>query len=137
MHMPDVTIISREVRTVDGTVTDGHVLVDPSQLQSALGWELKSEGLCREDVCIPVRDQATLFVGDRVDIVRIAEALGRPVVVDDDSRLVSIALPSEERRQALDGLVAPSFELADLDGTTHRLDEWHGKKRLLVAFASW
>ena len=58
-------------------------------------------------------------------------------MVDADARLASIALPAEERRRALDSLVAPSFELADLNGQLHRLEEWHGRKRLLVAFASW
>jgi hypothetical protein len=33
--------------------------------------------------------------------------------------------------------VAPSFELADLDGKLHALEEWHDRKKLLVAFASW
>ena len=27
--------------------------------------------------------------------------------------------------------------LPDLDGRLHQLGEWHGRKKLLVAFASW
>ena len=34
-------------------------------------------------------------------------------------------------------LVAPSFALPDLDGNLHALEEWHDRKKLLVAFASW
>jgi hypothetical protein len=135
--MPEVTIISDDVRTVDATVSDGRILLDPATLPDALGWELKPEGLCREDVCVPVRDPRALFADDRLDLERVADALGRPVVVDSDARLASIALPAEERRRALGSLVAPSFELADLQGKLHRLEEWHGRKRLLVAFASW
>lgn len=135
--MPEVTIISDDVRTVDATVSDGRILVDPATLSDALGWELKPEGLCRDDVCVPVRDPRALFADDRLDLERVADALGRPVVVDADARLASVALPAEERRRALDSLVAPSFELADLQGELHRLEEWHGRKRLLVAFASW
>jgi len=135
--MPEVTIISDDVRTVDATVSDGRILLDPAVLPGALGWELKPEGLCRDDVCVPVRDPRTLFSDDQLDLERVADALGRPVVVDADARLASIALPAEERRRALDSLVAPSFELADLHGGLHRLEEWHGRKRLLVAFASW
>jgi hypothetical protein len=135
--MPEVTIISDDVRSVDAAVSDGRVLLDPSVLPAALGWELKPEGLCRDDVCVPVRDRHALFAGDRLDLERVAGALGRPIVVNADARVVSIALPAEERRRALDSLVAPSFELADLQGRLHRLEEWHDRKRLLVAFASW
>jgi hypothetical protein len=135
--VPSVTIIGHDVRSVDADIDDGRVLVDAARLPDALGWELKPEGLCRDDICVPVRDQATLFVDDRVDVARVAAALGRPAVVDGDARVVSVALPAEERRRALDALVAPSFELADLDGTTHHLEEWRGRKKLLVVFASW
>jgi hypothetical protein len=135
--MPEVTIISDDIRTVDGAVSDGRILLDPAGLPDALGWELKPEGLCRDDVCVPVRDPRTLFTDDRLDLERVADALARPIVVDADARLAAIALPAEERRRALDSLVAPSFELADLHGELHRLEEWHGRKRLLVAFASW
>jgi hypothetical protein len=135
--MPDVTFIADDVRTVDATVDGDRVLVEPSQLPTALGWELKPEGLCRDDVCVPVRDRLALYVDDRLDVERVAAALERPVVVDAGARVVSIALPAEERRLALDGLAAPSFALADVDGGVHQLEEWRGKKKLLVAFASW
>jgi hypothetical protein len=135
--MPEVTIISDDVRTIEATLSDGSVLVDPAELSAALGWELKPEGLCRDDVCVPVRDQRSLFVDDQLDVARVADALGRPIVFDTDARVASIALPAEERRRALDSLVAPTFELADVHGRLHRLEEWHGRKRLLVAFASW
>ena len=39
--------------------------------------------------------------------------------------------------KALDDVRAPPFELPDLDGSLHRLDEWRGLKRLLVTFSSW
>ncbi|MEY2434205.1 MAG: hypothetical protein QOC92_3930, partial [Acidimicrobiaceae bacterium] len=44
------TIITEEARTVDASVEDGRLLIDPSDLPNALGWQLKSEGLCRDDV---------------------------------------------------------------------------------------
>jgi hypothetical protein len=135
--MPPVTIIGEDVRSVDADVDDGRVLVDAAHLPDALGWELKPEGLCRDDVCVPVRDQSSLFIDDRVDLAIVADTLGRPMVIDGEARLVSIAIPAEQRRQALDALVAPSFELADLDGNVHQLEEWRGRKKLLVAFASW
>jgi len=135
--MTDVTVISDEARVVDAEVLDGRILVDPAQLPGALGWELKPEGLCRGDVCVPVRNPDELVVGDHLDLEAVGAALGRPVVVDADARVAAVALDGETRRRALTELVAPSFELPDLDGNLHALEEWHDRKKLLVAFASW
>ena len=135
--MTEFTIIGDDVRRVAATVADGRVLVDPASLPIALDWELKPEGLCRNDVCVPVRERADLFVGEQVDLALVAAALGRSSVVDTDARLVAVALPAEQRRQALDALVAPPVTLPDLDGNLHSFDEWHNDKKLLVAFSSW
>jgi hypothetical protein len=135
--MARITIIAEDVRTVDARIDGGHVLVDPTHLPDALGWELKPEGLCRDDVCVPVRDRDALMRDGEVDLVEVGDALGRPLVVDAGAGIMAMALPSEERQRALDDLVAPSFELDDLDGKAHRLEEWRGRKKLLVAFASW
>jgi hypothetical protein len=135
--MPSATIISDEVRRAEATAADGRLLVAPERLGDALGWELKPEGLCREDVCVPVRDRASMFVGDEVDLTAVATALGRAAVVDAGAGIAAVAIDAEGRRQALDSLRAPPFVLDDLDGHPHRLDEWRGRKKLLVAFASW
>ena len=81
--------------------------------------------------------RAELFAGDRLDLEAVGAALGRPVVVDADARVAAVALDGETRRRALTELVAPPFELPDLDGNLHALEEWHDRKKLLVAFASW
>jgi hypothetical protein len=135
--MPSATIISDAVRRADATPADGRLLVAPERLVDALGWELKREGLCRDDVCVPVRDRASLFAGDDVDLAAVAAALGRVAVVDASGGIAAVAMDAEGRRQALDSLRAPTFVLDDLDGHPHRLEEWIGRKKLLVAFASW
>jgi hypothetical protein len=135
--MERVTVVSDEVRVVEAVVADGRILLDRDALDAALGWQLKPEGLCRDDVCIPVRDAAALVVGERVDLSAVAGALHREVVVDTDARIAAVALPAEQRARALNDLEAPTFTLADLDGRLHDLEEWRGRKKLLVAFASW
>ena len=132
-----VTVITDEVATVDGDVVGTMVRVAPRVLPDAIGWELKPEGLCRDDVCVPVRNRDRLLVGDDLDLAAVAEALGRRVVIDTDARVVAMALPSEERRRALADHVAPPFTLPDLDGHPHSLEEWRGRKKLLIAFSSW
>jgi hypothetical protein len=135
--MPEVTVISDEVRTVEATVADGRILVAPERLDEALGWHLKPEGLCRDDTCVPVRDPASLFSGEQLDVASVATALGRASVVDGEAGIAALALDAEGRRRALDGLQAPTFTLRDLDGSPHRLEEWSGRKKLLLAFSSW
>ena len=135
--MVEVTVIGDETRIVDADVSDGRILLDVAQLPDALGWKLEPEGLCRGDVCVPVRDRAELFVDHHLTLEAVSAALGRAVVVDADARVAAVALDGETRRRALSDLVAPSFTLPDLDGNLHALEEWHDRKKLLVAFASW
>ncbi|MEZ5166433.1 MAG: hypothetical protein R2695_08050 [Acidimicrobiales bacterium] len=52
------------------------VLVDPSTLPDLVGYTLKPEGLCRDEVCVPVRDDMGVRHGDEVDLVAVARALG-------------------------------------------------------------
>ena len=42
-----------------------------------------------------------------------------------------------DQRQQLSSLQAPDFTLPDLQGKPHRLSDFHGKKILLVTWASW
>jgi len=132
-----ITVITEDVASVDGDVVGTMVRVAPTTLPAAIGWELKPEGLCRDDVCVPVRNRDRLVVDGDLDLAAVAEALGRRIVIDTDERVAAMALPSEERRRALRDHVAPPFTLPDLDGTPHSLEEWHGRKKLLIAFSSW
>ena len=136
--MAQITIVAGDARAAEGTITaDERVLVDGGVLEAALGWSLKPEGLCRDNVCVPVRDRGALLEGDSVDLAAAARLLGRPVVVDAAAGVAAIALEAEQRRRAVESLEAPDFTLNDLDGRPHSLSEWRGKKKLLVAFASW
>jgi peroxiredoxin len=135
--MTQLTIIDEDAHGVEGLASDGRLLIDATGLGSALGWAIKPEGLCRGPVCVPVADPGALMVDGRIDVAAVADALGRPVVIDADARIAALGLGTDERRRALQGLEAPDFRLPDLDGTAHGLGEWRGKKKLLVTFASW
>ena len=128
-------MITDEPRATAAEEVDGRVLIDPAYLESAIGWALKPEGLCRGDVCVPVRDHEALYVGERVDLARVADALDRPFL--HEGGVLVLGEPRWVRRRAAQDLEAPDFALPDLDGTIHHLDEWHGKKKLLVTFATW
>jgi hypothetical protein len=108
-------------------------------LLAATGWELKPQGLCRDEVCIPVRAGmvADATGGKRVNLSALAEALARPLATDGDEQVAYLGASAQARADALRSLQAPDFELPDLGGKLHRLSDQRGKKVLLVAYASW
>ena len=137
--MSQITVLTDRVATVDGEADPDRqtFLVDPAELSTALGWELKPAGLCLGDTCVPIRDVDVLRVGERIDLSAVADAVRQPSVVDLEAGMMAVALPAELRRRALRDLDAPDFTLPDLDGVPHSLSEWAGRKRLLVTFSSW
>jgi len=130
-----VTVITDEARPTSAEVVDGVVVIDPADLPAAIGWTLQPEGLCHGDVCVPVRDHGALFAGDHLDLGRVAGALDAPFLAEDG--VAALGEPRATRRLATDGLQAPAFTLPDLQGERHSLEEWRGRKKVLVAFASW
>jgi len=95
-------------------------------LSDATGWELKPEGLCRDDVCVPVTDS---------DAEAIWSGLGWPVARSGED--VYLGEPVGQRPTAVAGAMAPDFTLQDLDGVSHSLSEHRGKKVFIASWAPW
>jgi hypothetical protein len=95
-------------------------------LEAATGWEIKPEGLCRDDVCVPLRS--------REPEVAWGE-LGWPIAMSAGD--VYLGDPVSQRAGAVTGSLAPDFTLRDLDGREHSLSEHRGKKVFLVSWAPW
>ena len=132
-----LTVLTERVTTVEATWDDARPVVAVETLPDLVGWELKAEGLCRADACVLLSDRAMVERPGGVDLVAAAAAGGRPAVVDVDAGLAVIGAPADERHRALYDRIAPDFTLPELDGTPRSLSDWSGRKRLLVAFASW
>jgi hypothetical protein len=138
-------VASRTATIVDGdrvtevpaTTRDGILFVDPADLERAIGWDLRAEGLCRGDVCVPVRDPAALRADDGLDLAAVADVLRRPLAFEPDAGLAVVGDPAQERADELATLRAPPFTIPDLDGNPVSLAEYRGRKRLLLAWASW
>ena len=126
-----------EPHAVEALVGPEGVRLSPDAVETALGWELRPEGLCREDRCVPLRDAASRITPESVDLAALAELLGRPLALDVEERVASLAASARERGAALASLRAPDFTLPDLSGKQHSLSEQRGKKVLLIAYASW
>jgi hypothetical protein len=108
--------------------------ISTGEFAAATGWDPKPEGLCRGDVCVPapgvLRDDAT------VDVEAAAGRLGMPVVHDELHRIVALG-PGTTTGRTLSTAAAPDPELIDRDGNPFRLSALHGRKVLLVAWASY
>ena len=121
------------VHELDAELAGQTIAIAPA----ALGWKLDASGLCRGDVCVPVRDRARLVRPRGVDLHELARVLDRPLAVDVDERVAVLGASAGQRAGDLASLAAPDFALSDLEGRTHRLSDLHGKKRLLVTWGSW
>jgi hypothetical protein len=119
------------------TLEGDRVRIAPAALERATGWALKPEGLCREAVCVPVRDRAALANAAGVDLAAFAAALGRPLALDLAEGAAALGTAAADRAASLASLEAPDFSLPDLAGRRHTLSEHRGKKALLIAYASW
>jgi hypothetical protein len=137
--MPSITIVQPTSEATVVVRSDGdRVLVAGDDLATATGWERKPEGLCRDDVCVPVRDPSAVDGPDgTVDLAGVAAALARPLVVDAPAGAAFLGEAAAARATALRTRVAPDFTLPDLDGRLHTLSDHRGSKVFLVAWASW
>jgi hypothetical protein len=133
-----VTIVDGpRVSRVDGDATSATVLLAPDALEAATGWDLRAEGLCRGDVCVPRRDGDGLLVDEKIDLAAFAALLQRPLAYDADAAIVVLADAPEDHAAAYDARVALAWTLPDLDGNPVSSSAFAGSKKLLVAWASW
>ena len=107
-----------------------HLDVSAAEFQAGTGWEIKPEGACKAEVCVPL-DGAGGF-----DLVATADRLGMAVVADHEAGLWAIG-PESLGGRALVSAAAPELTLDDLDGQQFRLSSLRGQKVVLVAWAPY
>lgn len=105
--------------TLDVSVDDFH---------AGTGWEIKPEGACKGDVCVPLPDG--------FELKSTAASLGMAVVHDESSGHWAIG-PEAIAGRALVTAEAPELVLSDLDGAEFRLSSLRGKKVVLVSWAPY
>ena len=107
--------------------------VDAASFAQRTGWVVKPEGLCKADLCVPNpgADQGH----GTLDVEVVAERLRMPLVHDELHRIW--ALGPESGGRALTSAEAADPELLTADGNPFKLSSLHGRKVLLVAWASW
>jgi len=141
MSLQKFTVIQADGAVQIDAEVDGPratVRLHADAVQQSLGWQRKTEGLCRGDVCIPSRSLAGVEGDDGLyDLTRLAALLERPCAIDIDAGAAFVGVGAHDRAARLALFEAPDFTLPDLDGRQHSLAEHRGKKVFLATWASW
>lgn len=110
-----------------------------ADMSRVTGFELKPEGLCRDELCYPLppgREQE--FVRDgMVNLAAFWRRRGSIVMASQNGDTWAFGVPVDDQSARLDSLEAPDFTLPDKDGNLHSLSDYRGQKVLLTTWASW
>ena len=122
---------------VDAVARPATLLLDPPTLREVTGWELKPEGLCHDDVCVPTRSRPDVRVDGRVDLRVVAELLGRPFVLDEPNAVAAVGESAATRATQLAEGRLDDIVLHDVDARPVPWSAIGRKKKVLVTWASW
>ena len=141
---PVTVLFDDRVVEVERTLPDADDLwVMPADLPRVNGFELKPEGACLDELCVPVRQDrdSELFVSRAgqgwFNVTGLARRLQQAYAVDHDHRVWSLGQIPVTRTRFLNAAMAPDFELPNREGELVRLSDFRGKKVLVVTWASW
>lgn len=140
-----VTILYESKTTSISTVmsTDDDVWLRLSDLTGSTGWEVKPEGICRDEMCIMVPDNVMSSIvyekGEETwfNLAGFARFLERPYAYNATHNVWSFGELSQGVEFPFGPLLARDFTLPDLDGNSYTLSSFRGKKVFLTCWASW
>jgi len=142
-HAIDI-VVGGEVIEIEKTLPDVQDLwVSPEDFTRINGFELKPQGACYKDMCVPVKQDADneLFVKrdgqSWLNVSKFASKVQQAFVSDQESKVWSFGMVPSSRKSFLDSAIAPDFELKGRDGDLVKLSDFRGKKVLIITWASW
>jgi hypothetical protein len=121
---------------------DGQLWITTADLKRATRFEVKPQGVCRDELCFPLpkaRQQEFIHQEGAArwfNMTAFAGLVRQPVAHDAALSTWYFGLRADQR-QLLSSLQAPDFTLPDINGKPHSLADFRGKKILLVTWASW
>src|SRR6266480_3428899 len=135
----------------DGIATQVSAGLEPSSdlwvtmrdLTRATRFVVKPQGVCRDSLCFPLpRNRNAEFISRTgsttwFNLSGFARLIKQPFASDQKLGVWYFGPLTEERNGYIASLTAPDFTLPDLNGRSHSLKEFRGKKVLLVTWASW
>jgi hypothetical protein len=101
--------------------------VSPAEFGRLTGWEIKPEGACKGETCVPLG-------GQPFTVANAAERLGMALTQDEQVWALG---PETLTGQVLTTTDTSDFALPDLDGKLFRLSSLLGQKVLVVAWAPY
>jgi len=96
-------------------------------------FEVKPQGACRADICIPL--SKSLKQGDWFHLTGFARQIHQSYVAD--AGVWSFGEIPVVRGEFLNSRMAPDFAVPDRQGKVVHLSDFRGKKALIVTWASW
>ncbi|CAB4537393.1 unannotated protein [freshwater metagenome] len=115
----------------------GEFAILVSDLEGATGWVLKPEGLCKGDICYPVRNAGELSDGVNIDLASFAKLTNQNLVFDREYEVAALGDLAPTRAESMSSLGAPDFKLPDIHGKQVSFSDFNRRKRLLLAWSSW
>ncbi len=141
IHPEGSTTVLYQGKAVTLSATGGGdgLLIRPEDLSRVNGFELKPEGACYGDMCIPINDDFLIEQNGSqwFDLAAFADLLGQPYVADREASVWSFAEIPAKRESMMVNATAPDFEVTDREGKVIRLADFKGKKALIVTWSSW
>lgn len=142
MAMAQIVLHGPRETELAGAAADGDRLWIPlDELERATGWTAKPEGLCQDEICVPIpaaRAPGWLSGERRLDFAAFAAHLGHTVARDPERAVWSFGPPVDRGAPGASGPIAcPDIRLPDLDGNLHSLSDYRGRKVLLYCWSSW
>ena len=111
------------------------------ELPGATGWQMKPEGACLGELCVPLpANKREEWIADADDWVwfsysEFAEMIGQKYVRDGD--VWSLGSVPAVQSVGLESAIAPDFEVTERNGNTLRLSDLRGHKVVLFTWSSW
>ena len=141
IHAEGSTTVLYQGRQITLSETGGGegLLIRPEDLTRINGFELKPEGACLGELCIPLKTDLLVEHNGRqwFDLVAFADLLGQPYVADREAGVWSFAEIPARRESMLVDAMAPDVEIRDRKGNVFRLADLKGRKALIVTWSSW
>lgn len=136
--MPDILTEDREI-AVEARRAPPGLWLDAASFADVTGYEVKPEGMCKGPICVPVPRGPASYVDEagHIDAAAFWRHIGNVAVSDAAGDTWAFGAGAGERRQTLETLEAPDFELPDFNGRMHRLSDYRGRRIFLASWASW
>lgn len=113
-----------------------------ADLARATGYEVKPQGVCRKELCVPLPKNKSDYISKHgsntwFNLSGFARLTHQAAAHDAPRAAWYFGPRADIQNGYLSSLSAPNFTLPDMNGKMHSLSDFRGKKVLLVTWASW